>query len=203
MPYIYRSEQSNISVGTPAIGLPGDIIFVSTTDGIPKYNGCYFLEPSGSSRYNQLTGQYETFGFQILYWDKMQIWANASNNDMMLLAFLEPPNLVGYGSVFYMFDLSYYNVRNASTEGRILYQPYTSVSSGIGSQPYEWIWNKTRVISLLNGTAVPMSSGPYAGRTDVPGSTPQTKYLKIEIPCRRTLGADTTPFIVQGGTCVI
>jgi hypothetical protein len=203
MAYVYRSQQSNIDVGTPVIGLPGDIIFIITTDGIPKYNGCYFLQPSGSSRYNQLTGQYGTFGFQILYWDKMQIWANASNDDMVLLAFLEPPNLVGYGSRFHMFDLSYYNLRNANTEGKILYQPYIPVLSGIGSQPYEWVWEKNRVVSLLNGTVLSISSGPYAGRTDVPGNTPQANFFKMEIPCRRILGVNTTPLIVQGGTCVI
>lgn len=200
MPYIYRSEQSNISLGTPVIGLPGDIIFLNVPDGIPKYNGCYFLQPSGSSRYNQLTGQYGTFGYGGIAFENIQIWTNASNDDMMLFAFIGGP---GLESTFQMLDLSYYNVRNAGTEGKILYQPYTQVWSGIGSQPYEWVWNKNRVIRLLDGIALSISSGPYAGRVDVPGDTPQAKYLKIEIPCRRSLGADTTPFIVQGGTCVI
>lgn len=190
MGYVYRSQQSNIDVGTPIIGLPGDIIFINIPGGFDKYNGCYFLYPYGSTEYNQLTGQYGSFGYGGVAWEYTQIWGNASNDDMILLTFIGGPD---EASMFQMLDLSYYNSRNVND---ILYKPYLATLSGVGSQPYEWIWDKNFSVGFA-------TSGPLIGRSDVPGDTPQAKYLKMEIPCRRILGVDTTPLIVQGGTCVI
>lgn len=192
MGYIYRSSLESFYIDTPVIGLPGNFLNINIIGGFSKYNGPYFLAPSGSNIYNELRAEYGLFGYGGIEWEQVQLWANLNNKDMILFSYLEPPEYQQYGTTFYMLDLSYFSVRNSSPEYGVLYNPYLPTISGIGSYPEEWIWDKNILL-------YPAGAGtPLAGLNSVPGDLPNVKLYSVDPPFRTALRTNQQNFIVQG-----